>query len=230
MSVRANKYLLLLASLATLALLVLAAFKENYGREWRRVQRDYRAALPAPQQADFEVQLRQVYAPAVHATDRCISCHVGMAPGESGIKGNRVFTSHPDVGHDPLQYGCVVCHGGQGRATDKADAHGTAPHWPEPMLPLRYAYAGCGGCHTHLAVPNLAQVARGRASPVRDWGPRGACGSCRSRPPSISAVAWATANAVRCRGRRLFRSPDPGRHGTRRSRTAVGRGRRRGDW
>jgi mono/diheme cytochrome c family protein len=31
------------------------------------------------------------------------------------------------------------------------------------MLPLRYASAGCGGCHTHLAVPNLAQMARGRA-------------------------------------------------------------------
>lgn len=162
MSIRANKYLLLVSSLLTLALLLVAAFRENYWREWRRVQRDYRAQLPAPQNADFEIQLRQVYAPTLHASDRCISCHVGMAPGETGIKGNRVFTSHPDVGHDPLQFGCVVCHGGQGRATDKADAHGTAPHWPQPMLPLRYAYAGCGGCHTHLAVPNLAQVARGR--------------------------------------------------------------------
>jgi cbb3-type cytochrome c oxidase subunit III len=104
-----------------------------------------------------------VYAPALRVTDRCISCHVGMAPGETGIKGKPLFTSHPDVGHDPLQYGCVVCHGGQGRATEKADAHGTAPHWPEPMLPQRYAYAGCGSCHTHLAVPNLTLVTRGRA-------------------------------------------------------------------
>jgi mono/diheme cytochrome c family protein len=86
-----------------------------------------------------------------------------MAPGETGIKGKPEFAAHPDVGHDPLQYGCVVCHGGQGRATEKADAHGTAPHWPEPMLPQRYAYAGCGGCHTHLAVPNLSHVTRGRA-------------------------------------------------------------------
>src|SRR5512140_2826007 len=112
MTIRANKYLLLVSSVATLALLLVAAFRENYGREWRRVQRAYRAALPAPQNADFEIQLRQVYAPTLHATDRCISCHVGMAPGESGVKGNRVFASHPDVGHDPLQYGCVVCHGG----------------------------------------------------------------------------------------------------------------------
>ena len=163
MNVRANKLLLLVASVATLLLLFVAAFRENYWREWRRVQRAYRAELPAQQADDFNVQLRQVYAPALRVTDRCISCHVGMAPGETGIKGNPEFASHPDVGHDPLQYGCVVCHGGQGRATDKADAHGTAPHWPEPMLPQRYAYAGCGSCHTHLAVPNLTLVARGRA-------------------------------------------------------------------
>jgi cbb3-type cytochrome c oxidase subunit III len=31
------------------------------------------------------------------------------------------------------------------------------------MLPLGYAYAGCGSCHTHLRVPNREQVSRGRA-------------------------------------------------------------------
>ena len=160
---RASKWLLLVSSVATLLLLAVAAYRENVSKEWRRIQRDYRAQLP-PQQAEaFEIQLRQVYAPALHATDRCISCHVGMAPGENGIKGQPLFAPHPDVGHDPLQYGCVVCHGGQGRATEKADAHGTAPHWPEPMLPKAYAYAGCGSCHTHLAVPNLTQVVRGGA-------------------------------------------------------------------
>jgi cytochrome c oxidase cbb3-type subunit 3 len=33
-------------------------------------------------------------------------------------------------------------------ATVKADAHAQIPHWPEPMLPTKYAYAGCGSCHT----------------------------------------------------------------------------------
>ena len=86
MHVRANKLLLLGASLATLALLVVAALRENVGREWRRTQRAYRTELPAEQAAAFDVQLRQVYAPPLHATDRCISCHVGMAPGESGVR------------------------------------------------------------------------------------------------------------------------------------------------
>jgi mono/diheme cytochrome c family protein len=160
---RANKYLLLLSSLATLALLLVAAYQENVAREWRGLQRDYRAALAPAQAQEFAVQLRQVYAPALRATDRCISCHVGMAPGESGLDGKRLFAKHPDVVHDPLQYGCVVCHGGQGRATGRDDAHGIAPHWPEPMTPRRYAFAGCGSCHTHLAVPNLTTMKRGRA-------------------------------------------------------------------
>ena len=160
---RANKLLLLIASLGTLALLVTAAYRETVAREWRRIQRTYRAALPAAQARDFEVQLRQLYVPALHATDRCISCHLGMAPGETAIPGKPLFAGHPDVAHEPADYGCTVCHDGQGRATERADAHGEVPHWPHPMLPPRFAEAGCGGCHTHLAVPNLALLRRGRA-------------------------------------------------------------------
>jgi len=162
-TVRANKWLLLLSSLGTLALLFVAAYRENVGRDWRRLQREYQAKLPPQDAANFVVMLRQVYNPALHASDRCISCHVGMAPGETGIKGDKVFTTHPDVVHDPLQYGCVVCHGGQGRATEAADAHGTAEFWPEPMLPRKNSVAGCGGCHSNLAVPNLDELSRGRA-------------------------------------------------------------------
>ena len=159
---RRNKLLLLVTSLATLALLATAAYRETIARDWRRLQRAYVAKLDAPHAAEFDVHLRQVYVPALGATDRCISCHVGMAPGESGIDGDPVFTKHPDVAHDPADYGCVVCHDGQGRATESADAHGDVEFWPHPMLPQRYAYAGCGSCHTHIAVPNADLLARGR--------------------------------------------------------------------
>jgi cbb3-type cytochrome c oxidase subunit III len=160
---RANKLLLLTTSLATLALLVYAAYRENYARDWRRLQRAYARSLPAEAAATFPVQLRQVYVPALRAADRCVSCHVGMAAGETALTAPRLFRGHPKVVHDPAEYGCAVCHGGQGRATETADAHGDVPHWPEPMLPRRYAYAGCGSCHTHLRVPDLDRVDRGRA-------------------------------------------------------------------
>jgi mono/diheme cytochrome c family protein len=159
--VRANKLLLLTTSLATLALLVYAAYSETVARDWRRLQRSYRARLAPEQAAEFEVHLRQLYVPALGATDRCISCHVGMAPGEAGIDGDPVFARHPNVAHDPGDFGCVVCHDGQGAATETVDAHGDGPFWPHPMLPRRYAHAGCGSCHTHLAVPKLAELDHG---------------------------------------------------------------------
>jgi mono/diheme cytochrome c family protein len=160
---RANRILLLVASLGTLVLLGAAAYRELGASPWRRVQRRYAAALPPDAARDFKVQLRQLYVPALHASDRCISCHLGMAPGEVPVAGSRLFAAHPDVAHEPGDLGCVACHGGQGRATTEADAHGDVPHWPHPMLPRRFEQAGCGGCHTHLAVPRAAALTRGRA-------------------------------------------------------------------
>lgn len=159
---RSNKLLLLITSLATLAALGAAAWQENVRREWRVIQARYKAALPPQAAEGFGIQLRQIVIPAMNTTDRCVSCHVGMAPGESAIDGDRLFGKHPPVAHEPSDYGCVVCHGGQGRATDRDDAHGDAPHWPTPMIPRRFSHAGCGSCHTHLAVPDAGQLARGR--------------------------------------------------------------------
>ena len=159
---KANKHLLLWSSLAALAVLGGAAVHENFFRDWRVIQREIQGRLPASQAEGFAIQLRQIVSREVGATDRCVSCHVGMAPGESGIEGDRLYWRHANVVHDPASYGCVVCHGGQGRATDIADAHGAVPHWPEPTLAKEYLYAGCGGCHTHLSVPNLVQLERGK--------------------------------------------------------------------
>jgi cbb3-type cytochrome c oxidase subunit III len=158
----ANKHLLLWSSLAALAVLVWAAVNENFFRNWRVIQKRIVARLPASQADAFTIQLRQIVSREVGATDRCVSCHVGMAPGESGIEGDRLFGGHPDVVHDPASYGCTVCHGGQGRATDTEDAHGNVANWPEPMLAKKYLYAGCGGCHTHLSVPNLMRLENGK--------------------------------------------------------------------
>ncbi len=160
---RATKHLLLWTSLGTMLLLAWAAWSENYRQEWRLLQVAYRDRLPAEQREEFASQLRQIVVPALDATDRCVTCHVGMAPGESPVAGDPVFGPHPAVHHDTAQYGCTLCHGGQGRATVKADAHGSVPHWPEPMIPRRHAYAGCGACHTHLAVPDTAGLERGRS-------------------------------------------------------------------
>jgi mono/diheme cytochrome c family protein len=163
METRANKWLLLVSSLTTLSLLGTAAYRENVEQEWRQIQRRYRASLPDAQRPEFRVQLRQVVVPALNATDRCVTCHLGMGPGETPFPSDPLFAAHAKVVHDPTEFGCTVCHGGQGRATERDAAHGDVHFWPEPMIPAEFSYAGCGTCHTHLAVPRRDLLARGAA-------------------------------------------------------------------
>lgn len=148
-----NKYLLLGSSLAVLLLLAGAAVEENYFKEWRRIQASGRGDDGA-----IAVQLRQVVNTNLGVADRCVSCHVTMGPGEQGVRGAAVLMPHKAVVHDPAEYGCTVCHGGQGQATDKADAHGEVHFWPEPMLHKEMSYAGCGTCHVALRVPEQEQM------------------------------------------------------------------------
>lgn len=143
-----NKYLLLISSLLALGLLAAAAIEENFFREWRRIQEEARG-----ESGPVAVQLRQIVNPSLKTSDRCVSCHAGMAPGEAMLRGAEVLRPHKAVVHDPAEYGCTVCHGGQGQATEKDDAHGRVEFWPEPMLPREMSQAGCGTCHVALGVP-----------------------------------------------------------------------------
>jgi mono/diheme cytochrome c family protein len=152
-----NKYLLLWSSAGVLGLLVFAAIDENYLKEWRRIQ-----SATQTQAGPIDVRLRQIVNPGLNASDRCVSCHVGMSPGEDALKGSSVAGAHKPVVHQTSDLGCTICHGGQGRATEKADAHGDVHFWPQPMLPARYSYAGCGTCHTPLRVPQIAALDEGQ--------------------------------------------------------------------
>jgi len=146
--------------------------QENLLKDWRQIQAAAgRTEWHSVPQGGIDVRLRQIVVPELGVTDRCVSCHVAMAPGEeiAGWDGvplrptvPAVLAPHPPIPHDPAEFGCTVCHGGQGRATEEADAHGYVHHWPEPLIPMRYATAGCGTCHTHLRVPDLARLGEGR--------------------------------------------------------------------
>jgi cbb3-type cytochrome c oxidase subunit III len=152
-----NKYLLLFSSLGVLLLLVIAAVSENYLKEWHGIQ-----ASAKNQEGAIDTRLRQVVNPNLKTADRCVTCHVGMAPGEQITSALKVAAVHKPVVHNPSEIGCTVCHGGQGAATTKEDAHGTVEFWTEPMLPAKYAYASCGTCHTPLNVPNLPVLENAR--------------------------------------------------------------------
>lgn len=148
-----NKYLLLSSSIGVLILLVVAAVSENFFKEWQQIQGAART-----QDGPVEVRLRQIVNPNLRTADRCVTCHVGMAPGEQITTDLKVGNPHKNVYHQTSEMGCTVCHGGQGQATEKDDAHGNVAFWTEPMLPAKYAYASCGTCHTPLNVPNHATL------------------------------------------------------------------------
>jgi mono/diheme cytochrome c family protein len=152
-----NKYLLMISSIGVFLLLAVAAVSENFLKEWQGIQNNARSS-----DGPLGIRLRQINNPSLNETDRCVTCHVGMAPGEQITSDQKVAAVHKPVVHSPTEMGCTVCHGGQGQATEKEDAHGTVHFWTEPMLPAKYAYASCGTCHTPLNVPNLPTLTAAR--------------------------------------------------------------------
>jgi mono/diheme cytochrome c family protein len=147
-------------SVALLVALAVAPVRSHF-TEWRTVQKRYNQAARAAGQSEIPVGIKQIWKPELEVTDRCSSCHLG-ADG-APLAGDPLFAAHPSVPHLPREMGCSVCHGGQGRATNAAAAHGHVAHWDEPLLPRGYAEAGCGTCHSHLKVGPAALVDKGRA-------------------------------------------------------------------
>lgn len=148
-----------------LFVLVIFAFYKEANPEWKRYQQEFKSYLAenvSPESASaFEFSIRQIWLPGLSRVDRCISCHLGYdQPGLSGAP--PPFTAHPDIQpHSIEQMGCTICHGGQGFALKKDDAHGEVKHWTEPLLGKKMArkygikqenaliQINCNICHRH---------------------------------------------------------------------------------
>ncbi len=59
--------------------------------------------------------------------------------------------------HSLTEFGCVICHRGQGAATTVEEAHSSTKAWEQPMLPAKYLESGCGQCHLQnlIGTPQL---------------------------------------------------------------------------
>ncbi|MDO8462466.1 MAG: c-type cytochrome [Deltaproteobacteria bacterium] len=93
------------------------------------------------------------------AVDRCQSCHVAI--DRSGFEEEKnPFKTHPHrteiFGKHPVaKFGCVTCHGGQGRATEIEkkpfeegdNAHGIVHHWTDPLKRGLDLQTSCNKCH-----------------------------------------------------------------------------------
>ncbi|MFW5693214.1 MAG: hypothetical protein ACOCWL_03270, partial [Thermoguttaceae bacterium] len=171
-----------LSALALLAATVWL-FAAEYRRPWRRYQRQYdrlveQATGDAPSRSGPAIE--QMWLPQlpldyhfqrVARFDRCTTCHQGVTEADRGFP--PPFRSHPRLDlylgsrspHPVDQFGCTVCHDGQGSATSfrwashTPDAPDDAarwrrehqwqpnPHWERPMLPLRFVESRCLKCH-----------------------------------------------------------------------------------
>lgn len=162
---------LAVTSLLTLALLLFAAVQENCFTEWRVHQSEYRRLLVAKAQDEkeravaqrFPFEVRQLVAPDLGAVDRCVSCHLGI--DDPRMKdAPQPFRAHPGSAlesHDVDRLGCTACHGGQGRATTKEEAHADEGevYWERGLLPRPLLQSACGACHDPSALG-------GRGAPV----------------------------------------------------------------
>jgi mono/diheme cytochrome c family protein len=156
-------------SLIALTLIVSAVWQSGHP-SWKQYQSEFHRlesqAEPnaASKAAIVEASLavRQDLLTGLQRVDRCTTCHLGV---EDPTMKNapQPYRYHPDLSpHVPAKFGCTVCHGGQGLATDKANAHGDVPFWEEPLLPREYVRASCGRCHKEGDVPGVPELAEGR--------------------------------------------------------------------
>ena len=193
-------------ALAIAALVVLvvhgAVFYESFQNQWSSQQKAYfdqaqARAVNAAEKTELNARSPKVEQILVstfgeNRVDRCTTCHI--ASDDPRFKDHfEPLKSHPytaamgDVQksggdwerkHKFNDFGCTVCHDGQGRGLDTEHAHGNDEFWPDPMLGFvtqanwrkdfthlkgkEFLEANCAQCHTEENFAGTPHVNRGR--------------------------------------------------------------------
>jgi mono/diheme cytochrome c family protein len=136
-------------SLVLLVSLAIAPAK-NYFSDWRHYQKSYLEIAGQRQSGtlvrSFQGGIHQTWIAKLGVVDRCESCHVNLNGALVGAS-EQPFRKHPPMPHKLDEFGCVICHRGQGPATSVEEAHYTTEAWEQPLLPARFLESGCGQCH-----------------------------------------------------------------------------------
>jgi len=155
-----------LSTLIFVAVLAISPTRDFF-QPWKRYKRQYaRFAQTRPDTkrllADYQPGIEQIWIPEMNVVDRCTTCHTGMTQTSlADTSVPQVFRAHPPIPHRVKEWGCVVCHRGQGPATEVAEAHETTLAWEQPLLPTRYIQASCGVCH-QADIPQTPRLTKGR--------------------------------------------------------------------
>lgn len=158
------------SSIVFFLFLVAAGVREIFP-EWKRYQKHYKRILIDNAENDgqraaanrMKSGVRQIILDDLKRIDRCQTCHLG-ADDLQMTEQELPYRSHSGehlIHHPIAEYGCTVCHDGQGQAVDRKSAHARAGsvHWPDPLLALDYIQSACGQCH--LAIFDDSGTLRG---------------------------------------------------------------------
>ena len=187
-------------SLIFLVSLAIAPAK-NFFSQWRHYQHNYLKMVrnrsdAVTLQRHFEGGIQQIWLPDLGVVDRCTSCHVGQKEASLIDVSTQPFRKHPVIPHVVDQFGCTLCHRGQGPATTVAEAHNSTLAWEQPILPAKYIESSCGQCHRG-PLPGTPQLNQGRHLLSR-YGcvhchtvklPDGGTMKADDDPPSLSHIA-----------------------------------------
>ena len=154
------KRLLFLAFAGLLALLFVITIWQDTNREWTHYQRRFIKTLAKDERRNVPTGIQQLLVTPLNRVDRCTTCHVAIDKPQLALA-EEPFTAHPGKfleWHPIEKFGCTVCHGGQGLATEVKAAHGDVPHWEEPLLRGSFVQASCRQCHGDVQQnPKLAE-------------------------------------------------------------------------
>jgi mono/diheme cytochrome c family protein len=155
-----------LSSIAFLLVLAISPLRDQLS-EWKRYKREYiRFAENRPDtkrlMADFSSGIDQIWLPQFNITDRCVTCHLGIdQPSLLDASVPEPFRAHSLIPHRVKEWGCVVCHRGQGLATTVKEAHQATLTWEQSQLPVSYIQSSCGVCH-RADMPETPRLNKGR--------------------------------------------------------------------
>ena len=177
-------------------------FYDQFFNRWEKHQTAYLEQARSLAKTDAERHALDERAPRIEQiivtqfgesrVDRCTTCHIASDDPRfqghaeplrshpySSALGDVQVNGHWERRHKFNDFGCTICHDGQGRGLEAFYAHGEDEFWPDPMLGYvtqanwhaefkgkltgkEYMQANCAQCHTEDNFAGTRLVQRGR--------------------------------------------------------------------